>query len=79
MVFQRRVREYRPAVEDETGAMAYDRQWVIDQLQRLGYTREADEAARTLPDQVSSEELMAFGDRHGISRDAMIDRMGGSP
>ncbi len=59
--------------------MAYDRQWIIDQLQRLGYTREADEAARTLPDQVSAEELMAWGDRHGISRDEVIDRMGGSP
>ena len=59
--------------------MAYDRQWIIDQLRRLGYPQEADEAARTLPDQVSAEELMAFGDRHGISRDEMIDRMGGSP
>jgi hypothetical protein len=59
--------------------MAYDRQWIIDQLQRFGYTREADEAAQTLPDQVSAEELIAFADRHGISRDEMIDRMGGSP
>jgi hypothetical protein len=59
--------------------MAYDRQWIIDQLRRLGYTQEADEAARTLPDQVSGEELMAWGDRHGISRDEIIDRMGGSP
>lgn len=66
-------------MQDETGVMAYDRQWIIDQLRRLGYTQEADEAARTLPDQVSAEELTAFGDRHGISRDAMIDRMGGSP
>jgi hypothetical protein len=59
--------------------MAYDRQWIIDQLQRLGYTQEADDAARTLPDQVSTEELMAFGDRHGLSRDEFISRMGGSP
>lgn len=59
--------------------MAYDRQWIIDQLRRLGYTQEADEAARTLPDQVSGEELTEWGDRHGISRDEIIDRMGGSP
>ena len=59
--------------------MAYDRQWVVDQLRRLGYTQEADEAARALPDQVSEEELRAFSDRHGISRDELMSRMGGSP
>ena len=59
--------------------MAYDRQWIIDQLRRLGYTQEADDAARTLPDQVSAEELLAFSDRHGISRDELMSRMGGSP
>jgi hypothetical protein len=58
--------------------MAYDRQWVIDQLQRLGYTREADEA-RSLPEQVSDEDLLAWSDKHGISRDELISRMGGSP
>jgi hypothetical protein len=59
--------------------MAYDRQWIIDQLQRLGYTQEADDAARTLPDQVSADELLAWSDRHGLSRDELISRMGGSP
>jgi hypothetical protein len=58
--------------------MAYDRQWVIDQLQRLGYTQEADEA-RALPEQVSPEDLLAWSDKHGISRDELISRMGGSP
>jgi hypothetical protein len=59
--------------------MAYDRQWVIDQLRRLGYTQEADDAARTLPDRVSTEELLAFSNRHGLSRDELMSRMGGSP
>jgi hypothetical protein len=59
--------------------MAYERQWIIDQLRHIGYTREADDAAQTLPKEVSAEELMAFGDRHGISRDELINRMGGSP
>ena len=58
--------------------MAYDRQWIVDQLRRLGYTQEADEAA-TLPAQVSAEELTAWGDRHGITRDELMSRMGGSP
>jgi hypothetical protein len=59
--------------------MAYDRQWIVDQLRRLGYTQEADEAGRTLPAQVSAEELTAWGDRHGITRDELMSRMGGSP
>jgi hypothetical protein len=59
--------------------MAYDRQWVTDQLRRLGYTEEADDAAQTLPPEISDEELKAFSDRHGISRDELMSRMGGSP
>jgi hypothetical protein len=59
--------------------MAYDRQWVSDQLRRLGYTEEADDAVQTLPAEISDEELMAFSDRHGISRDELMSRMGGSP
>jgi hypothetical protein len=59
--------------------MAYDRQWVVDQLRRIGYTQEADDAERTLPTQIPDEELMAWSDRHGISRDELMSRMGGSP
>ncbi|HJZ04104.1 MAG TPA: hypothetical protein VJ305_25580 [Streptosporangiaceae bacterium] len=59
--------------------MAYDRQWVVDQLRRIGYAQEADDAERTLPTQIPEEELMAWGDRHGISRDELMSRMGGSP
>jgi len=59
--------------------MAYNRQSVVDLLQRLGYDHEADEAAKTLPDPVPLEELIAFGDKHNISRDELTDRMGGSP
>jgi hypothetical protein len=59
--------------------MAYDRQWIVDQLRHFGYTQAADDAARTLPDQVSAEELTKFGDRHGISSDELISQMGGSP
>jgi hypothetical protein len=59
--------------------MAYDRQWIVDQLRHIGYQREADDAEQTLPKQVPAEELLAFADRHGISRDELINRMGGSP
>jgi hypothetical protein len=59
--------------------MAVSRQWAVDALRRMGFTREADEAARELPDPVEMEQLQEFGDRHGISRDELMSRMGGSP
>ena len=59
--------------------VGYSRQWVADTLRRLGYTRAADEALRVLPDQIDLKQLREFGDRHGISRDTLTDRMGGSP
>ena len=59
--------------------MAYDRKSVIDLLQHLGYEREADEAAQELPEQITLDDLIAFGDKHNISRDELTSRMGGSP
>jgi hypothetical protein len=59
--------------------MAYSRKWLADTLRRLGYQQAADEALRVLPDQIDPEQLREFGDQHGISRDTLIDRMGGSP
>ena len=45
----------------------------------IGYPQEADEALRDLPDQIDLQQLQEFGDRHGISRDELVSRMGGSP
>lgn len=59
--------------------MAYDRQWVVSFLHRMGYPRAADEAAEALPDPVTKEQVQAFADQHGISRDELISEMGGSP
>jgi hypothetical protein len=59
--------------------MAYDRQWLIDMLSRLGYTQAAEEAAQMLPEEFSYDELRKFGDRHGISVNELTSRMGGSP
>jgi hypothetical protein len=59
--------------------MALDRQGTIDLLRRLGYTQAADEAARTLPDPVSLDQLQEFADRFHISHDELISQMGGSP
>ena len=59
--------------------MAYTRQWLADILRRLGFAQEADDALREMPDEFDREQLMEFGDRHGLSRDLGVDRMGGSP
>jgi hypothetical protein len=59
--------------------MAHDRQWLVDSLRRVGLTQAAEDAARELPDPVSTEEIQKFADRHGISKDEVISRMGGSP
>jgi len=59
--------------------MGYSRLWVVDTLRRLGYLKEADEALRDLPDDIDRKQIEEFGDRHGISRDELINRMGGSP
>ena len=59
--------------------MGYSRQWLVDTLRRIGYPHEADEALRLLPDEFDLQQLEEFGDRHGISRDELINRMGGSP
>ena len=59
--------------------MAQDRQWFVRTLRRLGYTQAAEDAARELPDPVSLEEIQKFADRHGLSRDEVVSRMGGSP
>lgn len=59
--------------------MGYSRQWVVEILRRLGYAQAADEALRVLPEHIDREQLEEFGNRHGISRGELIDRMGGSP
>lgn len=59
--------------------MEYSRQWLVATLRRLGYPQEADDALRFLPDEVDLKQLHEFADRHGISRDELTSRMGGSP
>jgi hypothetical protein len=59
--------------------MPYSRQWVVDTLRRLGFTQEAEEALRDLPEEIDREQLVQFGDRHGIDSSSLTNRMGGSP
>lgn len=64
---------------DEGKAMPPDRQRLAGSLRRPGYPQAADDAERELLDQVSLEEMQTFAARHGLSRDEVISRMGGSP
>ncbi len=59
--------------------MPYSRQWLVNALRRMGFEQAADEALRSLPDDIDLEQLQEFGNRHGISRDELVSRMGGSP
>ena len=52
---------------------------MIEVLNRLGYAELADEAARILPDPVDINQLQEIGLKHGLTRDELISRMGGSP
>jgi len=52
---------------------------IVELLRRAGYFEAADEADRSLPDQVELQRAAEFGARYGITRDELISRMGGSP
>jgi hypothetical protein len=55
------------------------RQYVVDELNRLGYRELAGEASRDLPDPVDINRLEEWCLEHGLSQDDVISRMGGSP
>jgi hypothetical protein len=59
--------------------MAYSKQWLVDGVRHMGYTPAAGDALREMPDEFDLEQLQEYGDRHGIARDEVISRMGGSP
>jgi hypothetical protein len=57
----------------------YSRQHVVDMMRHAGWSDLADEASRTLPDPVRTEQLEAWGLQHGVSSDELRSRFGGSP
>ena len=59
--------------------MAIDRQQVVGLLRHLGYEKAADDAASALPESVSMDQVRELADRHHITHDELISRMGGSP
>ena len=57
----------------------FSRQHVVDLLHTLRRTDLIDEASRDLPDPVDLDRFVAWAMQHGLSRDEMVSRMGGSP
>ena len=48
-------------------------------LRRAGMPEAAAVAARTLQDPVTARDLDRFCAQYGVSRNSLVDRMGGSP
>jgi hypothetical protein len=59
--------------------MEYSLQHLVDVLRRTGLTEVADEAEQTLPDPVDSETAERFCAAHGLTKEALMNRMGSSP
>jgi hypothetical protein len=59
--------------------MSTSRQYIVKILRRTGLKDVAEEARRTLPDPVEDQELDKFAAEHGLSRESLMERMGGSP
>jgi hypothetical protein len=57
----------------------WTRAHIVDVLRKTGYEQAADEAARTLPEQVGPDELLRLSEEYGISRGELVNRMGGGP
>jgi hypothetical protein len=57
----------------------YTRQHVVDMLRRAGFRDAADKAMLELPDSIDVELLAEWAMKHGITRDAIISQIGGSP
>ena len=71
--------EWHEPTEVAIATQLISRQHVVDVLRTAGLMDEADEAARELPDPVEIDRATQFLAPHGITKDALISRMGGSP
>ena len=60
-------------------AQSVSRQYVVDELNRLGYRELAGEASQDLPDPVDINRLETWCMQHGLTRDEVMSRLGGSP
>ena len=59
--------------------MQVTRQHAVEVLRPSGLPEVADEANRSLPEELDLERAADFLARYGNTKDALISRMGGSP
>lgn len=59
--------------------MSYSKQQVIATMHRAGFEKAAVAAETELPDEVDVDALQTWAAKHGITRDAIVSQMGGSP
>jgi hypothetical protein len=59
--------------------MQWSRQGVVNALRRAGMDDAAADAAQVLPDPVDSADIVPFCERHGMSKEEMMELMGSSP
>jgi hypothetical protein len=55
------------------------REEIVKELRRAGLADVASAAQTSLPDPVDTKVLDQFCAAYGLSRESLIDRMGGSP
>jgi hypothetical protein len=55
------------------------REHIVELLRKEGLPEVADEAVRSLPEHVDVQRAAQFLMRYGITKDALISRIGGSP
>jgi hypothetical protein len=48
-------------------------------LRRVGRAELVDELERDYPEQLDEQDLFRFAEKHGLSRESLAERMGGSP
>jgi hypothetical protein len=59
--------------------MQVTKRHIVEVLRMAGLPQVADEANRSLPDEMTVERAEQFVGRYGITKDQLISRMGGSP
>ena len=59
--------------------MQVTKRHIVEVLRTAGLPQVADEANRSLPDEMTLERAQEFVGRYGITKDQLISRMGGSP
>ncbi len=55
------------------------RRHIVAVLRRTGMADVADELLRTLPETADAKDVERFCAAHGLTRQSLVERMGGSP